>query len=86
MFRGIRLEIQASGIACVILSTTKSPKGNKVVFARYASSALVSEFMACLKAITWARNAGHMHIAILIDSYNLVQLLRLENYKDITVR
>lgn len=51
----------------------------------YALSEHSTEAMACL-TITWASNAGHMDITVLTDLSNLVQVLRLEGYRDVTIK
>lgn len=52
------------GIAWVTDSTTYTINRKQGWFC-YASSALLVECIACLKAITWARNSGYMHITVI---------------------
>ncbi|KMT16388.1 hypothetical protein BVRB_3g055330 [Beta vulgaris subsp. vulgaris] len=52
----------------------------------YTSSAIAATAMACLKAVTWARAAGHSNIILLTSSTQLLQILQSRDYQDITIK
>ena len=52
----------------------------------YAASTIQTEVLACLRALSWARDMGHKRIKIFTSSLALVQALRTHDTREITTR
>lgn len=52
----------------------------------YASSAIAAESLACLKAINWAKTKEYRNLILMTSSYRLIQILRTNDYQDITIK
>lgn len=75
----------STGIGWVVSSSLGQQSKEYGCFS-YTSFAIAATATACLKAVTWAKTAGHLNIILMTSSTHLLQILRSSDYQDITIK